>query len=125
MDKEMLELYSDYLISSFGKVTATGMSEMLGNAISHDKITRWLSEGDFDSKDWWKLIKPVVRQLESTAGVVIIDDHVEEKAYTDENHIICWHHDHAMHRYAKGINAVGALYHIMHQMKTWNLLSKS
>ena len=28
MDRQFLDLYSDYLISSFGKVTATGLSEL-------------------------------------------------------------------------------------------------
>ena len=29
MDRQFLDLYTDYLISSFGKVTATGLSELL------------------------------------------------------------------------------------------------
>jgi len=48
--KEYMDLYTDYLISSNGKATATGLSDMLGNEISHDKITRFLSKGEFDSK---------------------------------------------------------------------------
>lgn len=40
---ETLDLYSDYLISSFGLVTATGLSELVGGQISHDKITRELA----------------------------------------------------------------------------------
>ena len=51
MDKDLLDLYTDYLISSFGLTTATGLSALVGNAISHDKITRLLSEQDFTSAD--------------------------------------------------------------------------
>ena len=50
MNNDLIELYSDYLLSSFGKATATGMSEMLGNQYSHDQITRLLSRNDFNGK---------------------------------------------------------------------------
>ena len=38
MKKEILDLYSDYLLSSFGQVTATGLSRLLGGAVSHDHV---------------------------------------------------------------------------------------
>ena len=44
MDKPLLDLYADYLISSFGPTTATGLSRLLQTHLSHDKITRFLSE---------------------------------------------------------------------------------
>ena len=49
MNKELLETYSDYLISSFSYTTATGLSEMLDGAMSHDKITS-LATQSFDAK---------------------------------------------------------------------------
>ncbi len=39
MNTDLLELYTDYLLSSFGYTTATGLSKMTGGAVSHDKIT--------------------------------------------------------------------------------------
>ena len=36
MDKPMLDLYADYLISSFGPTTATGLSRLLQAQLSHD-----------------------------------------------------------------------------------------
>ena len=39
MNKELLELYSDYLLSSFGATTATGLSAVLKGEVSHDRIT--------------------------------------------------------------------------------------
>jgi len=47
MNKAMLELYYDYLISSFPYTTATGLSKMLDNAVSHDKVTRFLSKREY------------------------------------------------------------------------------
>jgi len=39
MDREFLDLYSDYLISAFGKVTALWLSELIEGELSHDQIT--------------------------------------------------------------------------------------
>jgi hypothetical protein len=36
MKSKELELYSDYLIASSGQATATGLAEVLDQAISHD-----------------------------------------------------------------------------------------
>jgi hypothetical protein len=41
--------------------------------------------------------------------VLIIDDSIEEKPYTDENDIVCWHYDHSKDRMLKGINFLTAL----------------
>ena len=43
MTKELLDLYSDYLLSSFGATTATGLSRLLDGAVSHDQVTRFLA----------------------------------------------------------------------------------
>lgn len=111
MDKDLLDLYADYLISSFGLTTATGLSALVGNAISHDKITRLLSEQDFTSADLWLLVKPLVRQVQSEDAVLVIDDSIEAKPYTDESELICWHWDHVQQRSVKGINLLTTLYH--------------
>jgi DDE superfamily endonuclease len=111
MTKELLDLYSDYLLSSFGATTATGLNRLLGGAVSHDQVTRFLSEKVKTSRDLWQVVKPLVRQIESEEGVLIVDDSIEEKPYTDENDIICWHYDHTQGRNVKGINFLTTLYH--------------
>jgi DDE superfamily endonuclease len=111
MNKDLLELYTDYLISAFSYTTATGLSKMTDQEISHDKVTRFLSEEDLDSRVLWRLVKPLVRELEKEegGGVLIIDDTIEEKPYTDESELICWHYDHSQGRNVKGINLLSAL----------------
>ena len=110
-DKELLDLYSDYLISSFGQTSGTGMAQLLEGQVSHDRIQRWLSKRDFSAADLWQVVKPHVRAIEQSDGVMIVDDSIAEKPYTDENDIICWHYDHAQDRQVKGINFLSALYH--------------
>lgn len=111
MKKDALELYTDYLISNSGYATATGLSAMLNGEISHDKVTRFLSEREYTSKDLWRAVKPVVRELQGDDGVLIFDDTIQEKAWTDENDVMCWHFDHCKGRSVKGINLLNALYH--------------
>jgi hypothetical protein len=111
MNRELFELYSDYLLSSFGQTAATSMSSMLDNQYSHDQITRLLSRNNFDSKTLWQKVKPTVRQIEQEDAVLIIDDTIQEKPYSDENDLICWHYDHTKGRTLKGINLLNCLYH--------------
>lgn len=111
MDKEILDLYTDYLLSSFGQTTATGLSKLMAGAISHDQVSRMLASEKMTSKDWWRRIKAQVRKIEQADGVMIIDDSIVEKAYTDENEIICWHYDHTKGRNVKGINFLTTLYY--------------
>lgn len=112
MAKEhLLDLYSDYLISAFGQTTATGLAALLNGEISHDSVQRFLAGERQTSRHLWQVVKRHVRKLESADGVLIVDDSIAEKPYTDENDIICWHYDHAHQRQVKGINFVTCLYH--------------
>jgi len=106
-----MDLYTDYLLSSFGQVTATGLSNLLDGSISHDKITRLLSARAYSSKDLWQTVKSDVRRHESPDACLIFDDTIVSKPYTDENEIICWHWDHSKGRNEKGINLLTAFYH--------------
>jgi hypothetical protein len=84
MNTDLLELYSDYLLSTFSHATATGLSKLTNGEVSHEKITRFLSEKELDSPALWRSVKPLVRELEDEAsGVLIIDDTIEEKPYTE------------------------------------------
>jgi hypothetical protein len=78
--------------------------------ISHDQVTRFLSQQELTDKDPWKIVKPHVRRIQSQEALLILDDSVEEKPYTDENELICWHFDHTKNRTIKGINLLSALY---------------
>ena len=97
-NKELLDIYSDYLISAFGQTTGTGLAGLL-------------AQERLGSAELWQVVKPYVRQIEQVNGVIIIDDSIAEKPYTDENDIICWHFDHSQNRSVKGINFITCLYH--------------
>ena len=101
-----LDLYTDYLLSSTGSTAATGLSRLLEGALSHDHITRWLSQATYGTADIWRQAKPLIRQAEARrpAGefaVLIVNDSVLEKAYIDANKLIYTHLDHRQQRYSR------------------------
>jgi hypothetical protein len=111
-DNELLDIYTDYLISSFGLTTGTGLSRLLDGAISHDRIQRFLASPVQTGAELWQVVKPYIRQMQQDDGVLIVDDSISEKPHTDENDIICWHYDHTSGQTIKGINIISALYHV-------------
>jgi len=112
-----LDMYTDYLISSTGPTTATGLSKLYDGAISHDQVTRLLTNSYLDSKDLWAKSKPLIRAAEQSQSVdefavLIIDDCILEKAHTDQNAMISTYYDHSEHRYVNGLNFVSLLYEL-------------
>lgn len=108
---QILDIYSDYLVSSFTLVTATGLSELLDRGYSHDQISRFLQQGKFSQKDFWRLVKKYIRRIESASGILAIDDVIEHKPHSTENEIISYHWDHKENKSVKGINIVNFLYY--------------
>ena len=105
-----LDLYTDYLITSFGQATATGMSQVLEGEVSHDQVTRMLTNSHLGNKAIWKAVKNQIRKIESSDGVLIIDDSVGAKPYMDENSIVTYHYDHSQGKIIKGINFMSCRY---------------
>lgn len=112
MDKAMLDFYTDFLLSSFGQASATNLSRLADGTISHDRVTRFLNAEEQTSAALWREVKPLVRQVENEHGVLIVDDSIADKTYTDENDLIAWHYDHGKGRNVKGINFLTAMYQV-------------
>jgi hypothetical protein len=73
MDKREMELYAAYPFCNYGCTTATGLSSTADGKGSHDKITHFLSERDYTSKDLWLEVKSAVRKIEGEDRVLIFD----------------------------------------------------
>lgn len=129
----MLDLYTDYLICSTSQTTATGLARVTDHAISHDAVTRFLSDRDYTSSDLWHVAKPLVKSMEATMreddfGILAIDDTIEEKPYTDENEIVAYHYDHAKGTTVKGIGLLSAIYQTPNKARAvvaYDLISKT
>jgi hypothetical protein len=51
--QELLDMYSDYLVSAFGQTTGTGLAAVLEWSISHEQVQRFLAGPMFTSADLW------------------------------------------------------------------------
>ncbi len=109
--EDKLDLYTDYLLSSFGQTSATGLSRLVDGEISHDSVSRFLSGNEFTSKTLWQKVKRLVRKHQRDDACLIFDDVIIEKPYMDENEMICWHYDHSTGKTVKGVNMLNAFYH--------------
>ena len=110
MDREMIDIYSDYLITNFGQATATSLSNVLNGELSHDSITRALADRELTSKDYWRQVKPTVREIQDENASISIDDLITEKPHSEESGVIGYYFDHTKGRSVKGINIVDATY---------------
>ena len=112
LNTKLLDLYTDYLLTSWSLVTATGVAELLQPQYRHDRITRFLAQEVYDQRQYWRLLTPLVRQREQEDGLIIVDDTIEEKPDTDENDIVCWHDNHTTGQHVNGINLINVLYQV-------------
>ena len=110
MNREMINIYSDFLITTFGQASATNLSKALDNEISHDAITQFLSEKLLTSREYWKLVKPTIRQYESENAFIVIDDFILEKPSSEQNTVISYNFDHTINRSVMSMNIVNATY---------------
>ena len=68
MDKKLLDIYSNYLISQGQYATATRLAAVLNGEVSRDQVSRFLRADDYNSKDLWVYIKSDVRRHEQPTG---------------------------------------------------------
>ncbi|MDR0556501.1 MAG: hypothetical protein LBG43_01320 [Treponema sp.] len=61
MDGDTLDLYSDRLLASARKATATGLSDLVDKATSQGQIIRFLAGEDLKGKSLWLKIKKLMR----------------------------------------------------------------
>ncbi len=112
MDKETLELYTDYFIKHLWVRNSDRIRGWWKDKSVMIRVTRFLSQETYTSKDLWLEVKATVRQMEREEGVLIFDDTIQEKPYTDENEVMCWHYDHSKGRSVQGFNLLNCLYHV-------------
>lgn len=109
--ENLLDLYTDYLLTTPGQATCTGLSRVLDGKITHDRFTRLLASGRIDAKRLWEQAKPLAEELvDSSQQVVLgVDDTIQPKPYSQENELICWHFDHTQGQTVKGMNLLSAV----------------
>ena len=112
MDKHLLDLYTDYLISSFGHDHGHGLSALLGGTLSHDQISRFLTRQRLHLRRFvatGQTARPpdAKRRRRSHSSMTAS----KRNPIRDESELICWHWDHTVNRSVKGINLLTCLYY--------------
>ena len=104
--KALSEIYISFLLSSFGKIEMTKLSQIAGENYTYDRFTKkLLLNGEIETdKELWRSVKPILRKYENEIdGCLLIDDSLLAKPYSKTNEVISWHYDHVSHRNQKGI----------------------
>jgi len=70
----VLDLYTDYLITSTKYTTATGLAKIFGDSLSYDAVTRFLATENLENKKLWSFIKPILRRVEKEDSVIIVKE---------------------------------------------------
>jgi hypothetical protein len=110
--EKITTLYTDYLMSRFGRVMVTTMSSVLEEDISHDKITSYFAENQVDRKRLWLSANLFVKKYLSGDVFPILDDTVIEKHHNNEDEHNCWRCDYSNGRNNKDIDLLKYLYHV-------------
>ena len=104
-------VYTDYLLSTSGHISSTGLSEVIENQYSHDQINRMLHNGEIDDKTLYQQGKRIIKARKSKGKkTIIVDDSIQPKPYSQVNGLIAYHYDHSKQRSVKGINFINALW---------------
>ena len=86
-----LDPYGDYPVVNQGQASATRLAALLEHEFSHDAFTRKLTQTDYGSRHLWQVVKFFVAKVASPAGVLLLDDTVEEKTQMQLSELINYH----------------------------------
>jgi hypothetical protein len=99
--------YCQYLLSSQINYTITNLAEHL-EAISHDKINRYLLSEKLTPRLLWDNVKDVIEIDED--AYLIFDDTVIDKRHSEEIELTRWQYSGNEHGVIRGIGLISCLY---------------
>ena len=102
-----LDLYTKFLIANQNKYSGVELSKTSSGSLSHDSVSRWLKEQEFDSKNLWSHVK---NMIDKETGYLIADDSVLDKRFSRNNALVGKHWSGNEHRLISGIDLVNLLW---------------
>lgn len=102
-----LELYTKFLIANHNRYSGVELSKTSDGRLSHDSVSKWLSEASFDSKNLWPHVKEMI---DKGMGYLIADDSVLDKRFSKNNELVGRHWSGNEHRLICGIDLVNLLW---------------
>jgi hypothetical protein len=107
------ELYCKFLEVTSCRYSAVSLSEVTPEdiPISHDSITRWLSNAKVQPKDIWEVASREISILpQEHKGILAFDDVVINKSRSEKMEIVNWQYSGTDKGVVKGIGVVNALW---------------
>ena len=94
------------------------MARLMDDQLSHDDVTRFLSQPHQIGQTLWKTAgrpvraKPLVRKHQTEQGLLLVDDSLLHKPHSQETGLVSTYFDHARNEYVKAINFLSLLYRV-------------
>jgi hypothetical protein len=103
------ELYISFLEVTSTRYSALSLSEVAPESIglSHDSVTRWLTNAKVQPKDLWKVSE---KEIRDKPGILAFDDVVINKSRSSKMELVRWQYSGAEHKVIKGIGVVNSLW---------------
>ena len=103
------ELYKSFLQASSIRYSGLALSEVSPIEISHDAISRWLSQRHFRPRDLWLIAKDQINPSEPF--LLIADDTVLAKTRSQKIELVSYQYSGNAHDVILGIGLVNLLWH--------------
>lgn len=101
------ELYCTFLQVTSQRYSAFSLSEVSPTPLSHDAVSRWLSETHCQPKDIWEAAK---HDVLNTQGIIIGDDSVLDKSRSKKIELAQWQYSGTEHEVVLGIGMLNMLW---------------
>jgi len=103
------DLYKAFLQASSVRYSGLALSEVSPNALSHDSISRWLSDKHFRPREIWETAEQYVDK--SKPCLLIADDSVLSKVHSEKIDLVNYQYSGNAHDVIAGIGLVNLLWH--------------
>ena len=102
-------LYCSFLQVTSQRYSALSLSEVSPVSLSHDAISRWLTDTKCQPKDIWEAAKNEVISS-SDDGIIIADETVIDKSRSGKIELTSWLYSGTEHDIVKGIGLLNFLW---------------
>lgn len=102
-----MDTYVDFLVSTPKQYSSVELSRVSPESLSHDAVSRWLSDNTFTPKTLWQESRHMV---DAQTGYLIIDDSVLDKPYASKLDLVKWQYSGKHHDIVKGIGLINLLW---------------
>lgn len=105
------DLYCSFLEVTSTRYSALSLSEVAPESatLSHDSISRWLSDEKVRPKDVWAA---AAKEVRTSSGILVFDDVVIDKSRSGKMELVNWQYAGSKHDITKGIGVVNALWQV-------------